>query len=354
MTASNQMWRKAILQQNSSIRDAIECLNKTAIKIVLVVNENGTLDGTVSDGDIRRGLLRGLNLDQTIENVIHRNSLAVSPNVERNKIIELMTESKVHQIPIINKRGQLVGLHLWDEVSQPLSRTNTVVIMAGGKGLRLRPHTQHCPKPLIQISGKPILEHIINRAKSDGFQHFVIAIHYLGDMIKDYFGNGSKFGVEIEYLCEPTPLGTAGALSLFHPKSDESFVVTNGDVISDINYGKLLDFHRINNAMGTMAVRFHEWHHPFGVVQTDGIEIVGFEEKPVSRTQINAGVYALRPEILNKLSDNQHCHMPNLFEKIQKNGLRVLAYPMYEPWIDIGNPDDLKIANQSVVEIDIK
>jgi NDP-sugar pyrophosphorylase family protein len=169
-----------------------------------------------------------------------------------------------------------------------------MVIMAGGKGTRLHPLTDNCPKPMLRITGKPILEHIIERAKIEGFSHFVLAINYLGNMIEEYFGNGHALGVNIDYLREEKPLGTAGALSLLNPRPDIAFVVTNGDVLTDIRYGEVLDFHLQHHAKATMAVRIHEWQNPFGVVKTQGIEIIGYEEKPLSRSHINAGVYSYR------------------------------------------------------------
>ena len=190
-----------------------------------------------------------------------------------------------------------------------------------------------------------MLEHIIERARLEGFSHFVLAIHYLGQMIEDYFGDGELLGVRIDYLREQSPLGTAGALGLLIPRPDAPFVVTNGDVISDIRYGELLDFHIHHDAMATMAVRLHDWQHPFGVVQTQGVEIVGFEEKPMVRSHINAGVYALDPAVLSDLSPNVHCDMPTLIGRLQAEGKRAVAYPMHEPWLDVGKPDDLRRAN---------
>ena len=190
-----------------------------------------------------------------------------------------------------------------------------------------------------------MLEHIIDRAKLEGFSHFVLAIHYLGHMIEDYFGNGERLGIRIDYLREQSPLGTAGALGLLNPLPDAPFVVTNGDVITDIRSGERLDFHIRHAASATMAVRVYEWQHPFGVVETQGVEIVGFAEKPIARSHINAGVYVLDPTALNVLSDNTHCDMPTLFERLQEKLKRTVAYPMHEPWLDVGRPDDLEKAN---------
>jgi dTDP-glucose pyrophosphorylase/predicted transcriptional regulator len=339
------LWRQAILTPNATIEQAILNLDQVAIKIVLIANETNELVGTISDGDIRRGLLKGLNLNSPITNIIHRNALVVPPEIGRDMVMQLMVANKIQQIPVVDEHQHIVGLHLWDEITTQPKRDNMMVIMAGGMGTRLRPHTENCPKPLVPVAGKPMLEHIIERAKLESFSHFVLAIHYLGYMIEDYFGNGERLGVRIDYLREKSPLGTAGALGLLDPLPSLPFVVTNGDVITDIHYGELLDFHIRHNAAATMAVRVHEWQHPFGVVQTQGVDIIGFEEKPVARTHINAGVYVLEPEVLSVLSAGEHCDMPTLFERLQEKAERTVAYPMHEPWLDVGRPDDLQSAN---------
>ena len=343
---SQDLWRQAILPLDSTIQDAIRNLDQLAVRIILIVNESEELHGTISDGDIRRGLLRGLNLNSPIASIVHLNPLVVPPEVGRETVMQLMTVNKVQQIPIVNELRRVVGLHLWDEIAVPPVRSNLMVIMAGGMGKRLRPYTETCPKPLLPIAGKPMLEHIIERAKLEGFSHFVLAIHYLGHLIEEYFGSGDRWNVRIDYLREESPLGTAGALKLLDPLPEAPFIVTNGDVITDIHYGEMLDFHTRYDAIATMAVRAHEWQHPFGVVQTEGVEIVGFEEKPVVRTHINAGVYALAQDALNVLNKGEHCDMPTLFERLQSEAKRTVAYPMHEPWLDVGRPDDLTRANK--------
>lgn len=348
MSTVEEIWQRAILPTHSTIEQVIRNLNQSGIKIVLVVNERGELEGTISDGDIRRGLLKGLNLNSPIASVIHRNALVVPPEMGREMVMQLMVANKIQQIPVVDEQQYVVGLYLWDEITTLPARSNLMIIMAGGMGSRLRPHTENCPKPLLPVAGKPMLEHIIERAKLEGFSNFVLAIHYLGHMIEDYFGNGERMEVRIDYLREQSPLGTAGALGLLNPRPQAPFVVTNGDVITDIHYGELLDFHIRHNATATMAVRVHEWQHPFGVVQTQGVDIVGFEEKPVARSHINAGVYALEPDALSVLSADVHCDMPTLFERLQAKAKRTVAYPMHEPWLDVGRPDDLQSAHGQV------
>ena len=342
---ATKRWQDAVLPATSTIEQAIRNLDKVAIKIILVVNEKSEFEGTISDGDIRRGLLSGLEFQSSISSVIHKNALVVPPSMGRDLVLQLMVANKIQQIPILNEARQVVGLHLWDEITSNPVRSNVMIIMAGGEGTRLRPHTETCPKPLLPIAGKPILEHIIENAKLEGFSNFIISINYLGDMIVDYFGSGDRWGVNIHFVREDSPLGTAGALGLLDPIPTEAFIITNGDVITDIRYGELLDFHNRYKASATMAVRVHEWQNPFGVVQTSGMEIVGFEEKPIVRSHINAGVYALSPEVLKLLAPNVHCDMPTIFERAKAQGLQTVAYPMHEPWLDIGRPADLILAN---------
>jgi dTDP-glucose pyrophosphorylase len=349
VNAAEKIWRNAILPKDSTIGQVIRNLDQVGIKIVLVVDEANKLLGTISDGDVRRGLLKGLDLNSPITNIIRYDPLVVPPEMARDMVMQLMVANKIQQIPVVDGRQHLVGLHLWDEITTTSSpRPNLMVIMVGGRGTRLMPHTQNCPKPMVLVAGKPMLEHIIDRGKLEGFNHFILAIYHLGHVIETYFGNGERFGVKINYLREQSPLGTAGALSLLNPRPDAPFVVTNGDVITDIRYGELLDFHNRYQASATMAVRIYEWQHPFGVVQMEGVEIIGFEEKPVARSHINAGVYVLSPEVLSELIAEVPCDMPMLFERLHAKGKRTVAYPMHEPWLDVGRSIDLAKARATI------
>ncbi len=344
LTASDtsvEGWRKALLHADATLRQAIRNLDESALQIGLVVSPDGVLVGTITDGDIRRGLLRGLDLNSLIDAIIYREPLVVPPQLGRDTVLQLMQANKIHQLPVVDEDRRVVGLHLWDDLMVPRQRPNLMVIMAGGQGTRLRPHTENCPKPLLPVGGKPMLEHIIERARAEGFQRFVLAIHYLGHMIEDYFGDGSRWQVQIDYLREESPLGTAGAIGLLNPRPENPFLVSNGDVLTDIRYGELLDFHCRHGASATMAVRLHEWQHPFGVVRTKGVDIIGFEEKPIARSHINAGIYVLDPGVLDVLSVGEQCDMPTLFSRLQDHAARTIVYPMHEPWLDVGRVDDL-------------
>lgn len=337
-------WVNAILPSNSKISDAIRCLNDSGLQVVMVVSESGKLLGTVTDGDIRRGLLIGYTLDADITKIINGNPLVVSQEQGNDSVLSLMQLKKIHQIPIVNGLGHVLGLHVIENLLGKQQRPHIMVIMAGGKGIRLRPHTEYCPKPLLPVGGRPMLEHIILRAKKSGIVKFKIAIHYLGEMIVEHFRDGSHLQVEIEYIREHEPLGTAGALGLLDEYPDKPFIVTNGDVLADIDYGEMIDFHVRNSAYGTMSVRNHELQHPFGVVNADGINIINIEEKPIFRTNINAGIYALSPEVLKYLVKNEYCDMPTLFERIIKDKFKTIIFPMYESWLDVGREEDLQRA----------
>lgn len=337
-------WRASLISPDATLHQVIRSLDESGLQIVLVVSPDGVLLGTVTDGDIRRGLLRGLDMSSPVTEIVRRDPLVVPPEINREAALQLMQANGVHQLPVVDGGRVVVGLHLWDELLAPGQRPNLMVIMAGGRGTRLRPHTENCPKPLLPVGGKPILEHIIDRAKAEGFRHFVLAIHYLGHMIEDYFDDGSRWQIQIDYLREESPLGTAGAIGLLSPKPEIPFVVCNGDVQTDIRYSELLDFHCRHGAFATMAVRPHEWQHPFGVVRTKGVDIIGFEEKPVVRSHVNAGIYVLEPGALDALEVGEHCDMPTLFNRLQERSARTIVYPMHEPWLDVGRADDLERA----------
>lgn len=341
---TQERWNRALLGASATLREAAQNLSDTALRIVLVVDHANHLLGTLSDGDIRRALLRGLTLATTVQEVMNSKPFVVPKGISVDLVHQIMNANKIHQIPEVDQDKRVLGIHTWEKFESNNAQESVMVLMAGGKGTRLKPHTDDCPKPMLPVRGKPMLERIIQRAKAEGFRDFVLSINYLGEMIEDYFGNGERLGISIEYLRETIPLGTAGSLSLFKERLDAPFVVTNGDVLTDIRYSDLLDFHIRHSAHATMAVRVHEWRHPFGVVEIDGLEIVGFEEKPIARSHINAGVYVISPVALDHLARNEPCDMPALFQRLQREKMRTIAYPMHEYWLDVGQPDDLESA----------
>ena len=341
-------WTKTILGSDASLHDAIRVLNEASLRIALVLDEDRKLKGTISDGDVRRAILNGKQLDTSVDQVMNRNAIVAGENERSEIVIELMQLNGIHQIPIQDQTGTIIGLHIWDELNSVTLRPNSMIIMAGGRGIRMMPNTEICPKPMLTVAGKPILEHILMRAKKEGIHDFVISINYLGHVIEDYFANGEKWGVSISYIREEQPLGTAGSLSLIKKRNEHPLIVTNGDVLTDIKYGEMLAFHEVKKAFSTMAVHMHSIQNPYGVVTLNKFEIVNYEEKPVYRSFINAGVYVLNAKALDFLEENVRCDMPDLLLRIRDAGQQLLAFPTHENWIDVGRHEDLEHANKTI------
>ena len=343
------LWQKSLLTPENSIKDAVSTIDQSGLQIAMVIDDSNKLLGTITDGDIRRALLADISLDTPLTQIMFTSPLVVTPQISSKQVLDLMKLNKIHKVPIVNAKHQVIGLHLWEQMEiEPKSNLDTpFVIMAGGLGSRLRPYTETCPKPMLKVAGKPMLEHIIERAKEEGFHQFIISINYLGEQIKAYFGKGKRWGVSITYLEEESPLGTAGALEQLKQCNKETYIISNGDVISEIRYQDLLNFHINNKASATMAVRTHEWQNPFGVVKLEGQKILGFEEKPTIKSQINAGLYVLNKDAINLLEPNSHCDMPTLFSRLKDLNKNIIAFPMHEHWIDVGRHEDLETANQN-------
>lgn len=346
-------WRGAIVLSDTTIINALERLNAGSMKIVLVINSQGDFIGTVSDGDIRRHLLAAGSLSDNVTVVTNKFPVVVAPLATKSEVMSLMRDKKVQQIPVINKQGKVVGLHLLEAIDEVKIILSPMVIMAGGKGLRLMPETANCPKPLLKIGEKPILEHIINSAHRAGIVNFIISINYLGDLIQSYFGDGKDFGVNIVYVREQEPLGTAGALSLVkdHMFSSEHIFVVNGDVLTNLDYDDFLRYHIELGAEATIAIKNYELQNPYGVVKVTGNRVIGFVEKPVNVVKINAGVYLLNRTLLAHLNIGEACDMPTFYQKIMSQGAHIAAFPMHESWVDIGNVADLSRARASYDEI---
>lgn len=339
---------QAILNIDSTLRDAICSLELSGLQVVIVVGNDSILLGMITDGDIRRGFMRGYGLDASVDNIMATSPLVVDATIPRDEAVKLMIEHKIHHIPVVDAESRPVDIYLLDDVHSKVKYNNTVVIMAGGFGKRLMPHTKDCPKPMLPINGTPMLEHILVRAIEQGFSNFIISVFYLPHVIKDYFKNGEAWNVKISYLQEETPLGTAGALSLIPKEQMYPLIVTNGDLLSNIGYKEILDHHHKLDSKATMAVRDHEIQNPFGVVNTEGFSIAGFEEKPVYRSLINAGVYVLDRVALEFLGDGIACDMPTLFERLLEAGHSTTIFPMHESWLDVGRPDDLELATNTI------
>lgn len=338
-------FKNVLLIPETSIREAIRLIDLSDVQIVLVVDKDRRLLGTVTDGDVRRGILKGISLDDPVKKIMNSSPITRHANESRKFIISKMRAKKVRQLPVIDEDGRLVGLETYDELLAPKEKTNLVILMAGGLGERLRPLTEKCPKPMLKIGDKPILENILTNFIEYGFRRFFISVNYMADTIKSHFGNGFDWGVEIEYLHENHRLGTAGALSLIPENPSEPILVMNGDLMTKINFSQLLDFHSEQKAKATMCVREYDFQVPYGVVKLDHHTITAIEEKPVQRLFVNAGIYVLEPEVLNMIPKNIYFDMPTLFEEMISQRYETAAFPIREYWLDIGHLEDFERAN---------
>jgi dTDP-glucose pyrophosphorylase len=325
--------------------EALSTIDRGASQIALVVDEHQRLLGTLTDGDIRRGLLHGETLETPAERLMNRQFRFMRSGEDQAAALEMMRRELLRQIPVLDAEGRVVQLLLLQGLLAPAQLSNAVVIMAGGKGTRLRPHTEHCPKPMLPVDGKPMLEILLEQCIASGFRQFYLSVNYLKEQIIDHFQNGKRWGVSIDYLVEDEPLGTAGSLQLLPGSVEEPFLVMNGDVLTRLNTSKLLRLHVEYEAAATLCVREHITTVPFGVVQTQGVELAGFEEKPSYRQLVNAGVYLIEPQLLPLLPRHQATDMPTLLQNAQQAGHRVAVCPIHEYWIDVGRPETLEEAH---------
>lgn len=340
------LWRDSLTNPGDTVRETIRRIDGSSTQIALVVDPEGRLLGTITDGDIRRGLLKGVSLDNPASAIMNGAPTCAHPDEGREAILARMKARSLHQIPVVDAERRVVGLAVLDELLTA-KRDNWVVLMAGGRGTRLRPLTDETPKPLLRIGTKPILETILESFIEQGFNRFFLAVNYRADMVHSHFGDGSRWGVEIGYLSEQTPLGTAGALSLLPARPTSPLLVMNADLLTRVGFGHMLDFHRAQGAVATMGVREYDFQVPFGVVKIKGQSILSIEEKPTHRFFVNAGIYVLAPDALALVPQGRHFDMPDLFEALIAAGRETAVFPIREYWIDIGRIDDFeKAANE--------
>ncbi|MBE7411814.1 MAG: CBS domain-containing protein [Leptospiraceae bacterium] len=342
-------WQSTLLEKHATIRDAMRLLVKSSLRILLVCDENLKLLGTITDGDIRRALLADANMQDIAGKVMNSRPLSVKASSSREERLSLMQKEDLTAIPIVDDENKVLGLETLHQAMQPEPRANSVFIMAGGFGTRLAPLTDHCPKPMLRIGEKPMLEHLILQFMSFGFSRFYISTHYLPDIIKEYFGDGSKWSIEIKYVHENEPLGTGGALGLLPMNiGDLPLIMVNGDVLTKLNYIKLLQYHEKNNFDATICVREDEHRVPFGVIETKNELVYSMVEKPTYRYKINTGIYILDTKIVNSVRVGQKIDMPTLLDEHLKSGKKVGTYTSYDYWLDIGQMKDYQKAQEDI------
>lgn len=332
------------LKPSASLSEALHIIENGGAQIALVVNDAFQLLGTVTDGDVRRALLESGDLSAEVQNIMNKEYRYMHVGASRDDAYQLMKTNRLRQIPILNTQHIVQDVILQRESSSVDLSLNPVLIMAGGKGKRLLPFTENCPKPMLPLGKKPILEILIDKLRSQGLNQIFISVNYLKDVIIEYFGDGSRFGVSIEYLVEHEPLGTAGSLSLLPSTITHPILIINGDVVTDFNTSRLFEFHHEHHAVATLCVRQNEIQIPYGVVETKNCELISFEEKPQLSYLVNAGIYVLDPSLLQLVKPHTFMDMPNLILSAKSNGLHVVVCPIHEYWLDVGLPDTLKKA----------
>lgn len=333
-----------LIRPEASIIEAIKAIEAGGAQIALVTDTEGKLLGTVTDGDIRRGLLKGIATSQAVAQVMNKTPRVLDAGLGRAAAVEMMRRLSIHQLPVIDAHSRVVGLELFDELVAPQDSDTLVVLMAGGLGTRLRPLTENVPKPMIPVGGRPLLETIVRNFETQGFRRIFLSVNYKSEVIREHFGDGLRFGVSIDYLVEQQRLGTAGALSLLPQRPTGPIIVMNGDLLTSVNFRHLVEFHRQQGARATMCVREYSFQVPYGVVQTDGSRLKQIVEKPVHSFFVNAGVYVIEPSALVLLPEGQPFDMPQLFDAITSRDGIASVFPIHEYWLDIGRFDDLERA----------
>lgn len=338
-------WEKLVVRPEASLRDAIACIDAGGLQLALIVDD-GRLKGVVTDGDVRRAILKGHELTDQCIDIANPNPTTAPLASSPSELLGLMRQRVIHHVPLIDSDGLLAGVSTIDELIGAVQRPNWVVLMAGGLGQRLRPLTSNCPKPMLRIGGKPILETILDTFIDQGFRNFFFSVNYMASVVKEHFRDGSKWGVQIEYLHETERLGTAGSLRLLPEKPQDPIFVMNGDLLTRVKFDSMLTFHEEHDSRATMAVREYDFQVPYGVVRMNGSEIEKIDEKPVHRFYVNAGIYTLSPDVLDLIGDEGILDMPVLFQRALEAGRPTCAFPLREYWLDVGRIEEFERAQR--------
>jgi dTDP-glucose pyrophosphorylase len=332
---------RCLVPESGTIRDAMAALDRGASQIALAVDPSGRLAGVVTDGDVRRALLRGAALDDALAPHLTRRPETVTSAAERSDVLELMQARRIDAIPVLDDGGHPIALHLLGEYLAPVRRDNWAVVMAGGEGRRLLPLTELTPKPMLKVAGRPILERIVLQLAGHGIRRVFIALGYRGEVIEEHFGDGSRFGCRIDYLREETALGTAGALGLLPEPPTAPLLVMNGDLVTQANLSGLLDAHAASLAAATVGTRRYVIEVPFGVVERSDDAIVSIVEKPRVVHEVLAGIYVVSPELVSRVDGAQRLEVPELLADALARGDVIASYQIEDDWIDVGRGDDL-------------
>ncbi len=337
-------WRDALISDSVTLRDAVAKMSETGWQIAVVVNKDERLVGVLTDGDIRRALLQGMDLSVSITKAMNTSPVTMDAHTPASAIRAKMRQEMFHFIPLVDPAGVVHGVATIDQLVGEEDRPNPVVIMAGGLGKRLHPLTENFPKPMLPVGDKPILETIVSSFAQQGFRNIYLSVNFRSDVVEQHFGNGEEFGVAITYLHESKPLGTAGALSLLPLDNELPVIVMNGDLLTKMSGDALLEFHNHNRADATMVVRETHFDLPYGVVTTDNVAISKIAEKPKQAFLVNAGIYVINPSVIHGITKNEYLDMPTLFNGLIERDMKVIAFPLHEYWIDIGRLEEFERA----------
>ena len=342
-------WKKILLTPKDSLESSIKVLHEGGCRIALVVDSQNKLLGTLTDGDVRRALIKHYSMKGKVEGVMNKQPMTAKEIDTVKHVLNLMKVQSLLHMPIVDDLGILVGLETLQDLIEKEIHDNPVFLMAGGFGTRLKPLTEEKPKPLLVVGGKPILETILMQFIELGFHNFYVSIHYKAEMIRNHFGDGSRWGVSIQYIHEDKPLGTAGSLGLL-PKEmmNLPIIMMNGDLLTRIDFEALLDFHNHNQGIATMCVREYDFQVPYGVVKSKDSKVTHIVEKPIHSFFVNAGIYVLNPSLINTISGDSYLDMPNLLDQCIEKGEVVNMFPVHEYWLDIGRKDQYIQANQEI------
>lgn len=348
---SKRNFRSVLMPATATIQETIRVMDAGAMAVALVVDTGGRLLGTVTDGDVRRGLLRGLRLEDRVEQVMHLNPITARQGSPREEVLQVMRQREIEHIPIVDEVGRVVGLELLSElIGRPREKENWVLILAGGLGMRLRPLTEHTPKPLLKVGDRAVLEVLIEQVASYGFRNFLVAVNYQAERVEQHLGTGGGLGVNIRYLREPLPLGTVGAVGLAQAELTRPFLVVNGDLLTKVNFEHLLDFHQLQKFDITVGVKEYEVRIPYGVVTLSDGQVYALDEKPRETYLVNAGIYALDPSVVALIPEARPYDMTDLIQAALSANRRVGCFPIHEYWLDIGAPKDYEQARRGYRE----
>jgi len=348
-------WKNLLIDETTTIVSAIKRMDAEGLRALLVVDDEHRLLGIITDGNIRRYLLKHGNLEASVQVIMNKNPITASLSENQDQLLMKMHELSILHLPIVDHEKHVVGFETFDTLFAKKNRDNWVVFMAGGLGKRLHPLTVDCPKPLLKIGTKPIAEILLENFIKCGFKNFYFSVNYKSDMIRDYFESGHRWGVTIQYIQEEAALGTAGSLSLLPSLPEKPFFVINADILTNVDFNRVLEFHQEhqNKSYATLCIRHHKSTVPFGLVHVDEIDhkLITIEEKPTQDFFVNAGIYILEPKALPYLSFNSYCDMPQFLTNLARQELHVETFLIREYWLDIGHHDNLVRAETDYVEM---